>query len=223
MRINKFLAQASGLSRRAVDRAIEEQRVLVNGTPAVLGQDISDTDTVTLDGHQLQAAHSPVSIMLHKPTGYVVSREGQGSKTVYDLLPPELHSLKPVGRLDKASSGLLVLTSDGSLAHQLTHPSFAKQKCYIVELDRPLPAATERQIQRTGLRLADGISRFQLQQQTADRRKWKVIMSEGRNRQIRRTFAAAGLEVTKLHRTQFGPYHLGSLASGQFTLLDPKK
>src|SRR5438874_1726673 len=105
MRINKFVAQTTGLSRRTVDTAIEEGRVSVNSLPASAGQQIATSDVVTLDGRPITPVVKTLTLILNKPVGYVVSRDGQGSQTVYDLLPPEYHSLKPVGRLDKDSSG----------------------------------------------------------------------------------------------------------------------
>src|SRR4051812_22727125 len=109
MRINKYIAQATGLSRRAADTAIAVGRVLVNQQLPSVGYDVRPDDSVTLDGIAITPAVNTITIILNKPTGYVVSREGQGSKTIYDLLPPEYHTLKPVGRLDKDSSGLLLL------------------------------------------------------------------------------------------------------------------
>ena len=219
MRINRFVAQASGLSRRAADTAIAEGRVLVNGRIPSAGQDITN-QTVTLDGAQVKLATEHHTMLLNKPVGYVVSRDGQGSKTIYDLLPPELHTLKPVGRLDKNSSGLLLLTDDGLLAHELTHPRYVKQKVYEVKLHKPLQPSHRQLINNKGVQLDDGPSKLQLEPlQTGDERAWRVTMHEGRNRQIRRTFAALGYEVVKLRRTQFGQFALGNLPSGQMQLL----
>lgn len=218
MRINRFIAQGSALSRRAADQAIQEGRVMLNGAPAMLSADVSEHDVITLDGKPLQPPSATRTILLHKPVGYVVSRSGQGSRTIYDLLPQELESLKPVGRLDKDSSGLLLLTSDGLLAHELTHPRFLKTKVYEVELDRPLQPLHRQMISEHGITLEDGPSKLTLERlhdhgDTA----WRVIMHEGRNRQIRRTFAAVGYTVTKLHRVQFGPYRLpDDLANGSY-------
>ncbi|HVV25898.1 MAG TPA: pseudouridine synthase [Candidatus Saccharimonadales bacterium] len=205
MRINVFIANATGLSRRAADRAVEDGRVSVNGAPAQPGQQVSDTDQITLGGQPLTASGPTATIMLHKPAGYVVSRRGQGSRTVYDLLPAEHRGLKPVGRLDKDSSGLLLLTNDGQLAHALTHPRYRKTKSYEVELDKPL-ADEDRQAIEKGVKLSDGLSKLQIKHH--DGQHFTVIMSEGRNRQIRRTFAARGYTVTALHRTSFGDYQL---------------
>ncbi|HJQ08843.1 MAG TPA: pseudouridine synthase [Candidatus Saccharimonadales bacterium] len=219
MRINKFVALATGMSRRTADAVVAKGRVKVNGVAVKTGQDISTKDSVTLDGSVLAVPAQTQTIILHKPTDYVVSREGQGSKTVYDLLPSELHHLKPIGRLDKNSSGLLLLTNDGRLAEQLTHPKYQKTKLYEITLDKPLASLHRQIITDKGIMLDDGISRFGLtQSHERNDRSWQVTMQEGRNRQIRRTFAALGYEVTRLHRTQFGTYTL-HLAPGKYELV----
>ena len=216
MRLNKYIAAGSDLSRRAADEAIAAGRVTVNGRVAEQGHDVSESDTVTLDGRAITPVIDTVTIMLNKPRGYVVSRDGQGSKTVYDLLPPEHQRLNPVGRLDKDSSGLLLLTNDGQLAHELTHPSRQKIKIYEVRLDTPLQPLHRQMIHDHGLMLEDGLSKLQLERlQDGNDKAWTVTMYEGRNRQIRRTFDALGYTVETLHRTHFGPYTLGSLGLGQ--------
>ncbi|MCA9324726.1 rRNA pseudouridine synthase [Candidatus Saccharibacteria bacterium] len=207
MRINKFLAQATGLSRRKADDAIAAGRVTVNGKTAEQGMDVTGAEQIQLDDGAITPDVKTQTIMLNKPVGYVVSRDGQGSKTVYDLLPQELHHLKPVGRLDKDSSGLLLMTNDGDLAHELSHPSRQKVKVYEVTLDKPLQPLHRQMISDHGVQLDDGPSKFELEK-LADDTTWRVTMREGRNRQIRRTFAALDYTVTKLHRTHFGPYAL---------------
>lgn len=217
MRINKYLAQATGLSRRASDAAITAGRVTINEKPAKLGDEVADNDAVTLDGRPVQIQARQL-IMLNKPPGYVCSRAGQGSRTIYDLLPPQFHHLKPIGRLDKDSSGLLLLTDDGDLANRLTHPRYAKTKVYEVKLDKPLSAA-ERDSIGKGIQLDDGLSKLKLK--PSDENNWQITMSEGRNRQIRRTFSAIGHHVAELHRTQFGPYRLEGLESGRYAVTSP--
>jgi len=214
MRLNKFIAQATGISRRTADAAVADGRVTVNGAAPSAGQDITDTDHVLLDGKPLQAATTR-TVMLHKPVGYVVSRNGQGDQTVYDLLPADMHNLKPVGRLDKYSSGLLLLTNDGELANELTHPRHQKMKVYEIRLSQPLQPLHRQMIQDHGVQLDDGPSRFELARiADGDDYQWHITMREGRNRQIRRTFLALGYGVARLHRTHFGEYALGALAPG---------
>lgn len=216
MRINKFVAQASGLSRRAADEIIAAGHVTLNDAPARLGDIVTETDTVHLNGRPLELAVT-TTIMLNKPAGYIVSRSGQGGQTVYDLLPAALHKLKPVGRLDKDSSGLLLLTSDGDLAQSLTHPSSHKRKVYQVTLRSNLQPLHRQMISEHGLTLPDGLSKFSLERvHDGDERIWIVTMYEGRNRQIRRTFESLGYKVGQLHRSQFGNYQLGQLRSGSY-------
>lgn len=211
MRINRFVATATGMSRRAADTAVAEGRVSVNKIAATIGQQVEGNDEVELDHVALQIPAAR-TVLLNKPTGYVTSRRKQGSTpTVYALLPPELHSLKPVGRLDRDSSGLLLLTNDGELAQRLQHPSHNKWKVYQVELDR-LPTNETLGRLRKGVELEDGVS--YLEEVEAAGKQLTVRLQEGRNRQVRRTFAALGYTVTKLHRTQFGELELGSTKSG---------
>ncbi|HSW99658.1 MAG TPA: pseudouridine synthase [Patescibacteria group bacterium] len=217
MRINKWIANASSLSRRAADTAIANGRVWVNGKPAQPGQEVSDTDIILLAGRQLEAPRPTQTVLFNKPVGYVVSRDGQGSQTIYDLLPNELRPLNPVGRLDKDSSGLLLLTSDGQLAQELTHPKYEKMKVYEIRLGRALPPLHRQMIAEKGIQLNDGLSKLALERMhEGDDRHWRIRMHEGRNRQIRRTFASLGYAISTLHRTHFGDYTLGDLASGAY-------
>jgi 23S rRNA pseudouridine2605 synthase len=221
IRLNKLIAQRTGLSRRTADLAIAEHRVRVNGSIAGTGTMVHDTDAVSVDGIPLPAALPLQTILLNKPRGYVVSRDGQGSKTVYDLLPAELHHLKPVGRLDKDSSGLLLLTNDGALAETLTHPRYNKQKIYEIALDADLAPLHRQMIAEFGIQLEDGPSKMHLERITdGDEKAWRVMLSEGRNRQIRRTFESLGYTVKTLHRVQFGPHALPrDLAKGGYVLV----
>jgi 23S rRNA pseudouridine2605 synthase len=227
MRVNKFVAQATGLSRRAADRAILAGRVAVNHRPANVGDAITDGSTVTLDSQPITLATS-LTIMLNKPGGYVSSRARQGNSTIYDLLPPEYHKLKPVGRLDKDSSGLLLLTNDGDLANQLAHPRYVKTKIYEITLDRPLTEVDKAKIER-GVKVDDYVSQLRLSAINnlglktdtptllgIETLSWRVTMSQGHNRQIRRTFAALGYQVKILHRIRFGAYSLAGLPAGQY-------
>lgn len=216
-RLNKFVALALGVSRRQADELIKQGKVTVNDQTATLGQRIITTDIIRY-GDKPLAAQSHQLILLHKPVGYLCSRASQGGvPTIYELLPASLHHLKPVGRLDKDSSGIILLTNDGDFAHQMTHPSFHKMKRYLVTLDRPLQPLHRQMINDFGVQLPDGPSHLTLERQhDGDDRRWIVQMSEGRNRQIRRTLAALGYTVTKLHRTDFGNYTLGDIKRGEF-------
>ncbi len=215
MRINKFVAASSQLSRRSADAAVASGRVLVNGKTPDQGADVTESDVVTLDGHVLTPTVTTTTMLFNKPVGYVCSHDGQGSRTIYDILPSEYHQLNPVGRLDKDSSGLLLLTNDGQLAQQLSHPKYEKTKVYEVTLDHALPPLYRQIISDHGVMLEDGRSQLQLERLKDDSdAAWRITMHEGRNRQIRRTFSALGFTVTRLHRTHFGSYALGDLPVG---------
>ena len=214
MRINKYIARNTGLSRRAVDTMIDEGSVTVNGAVAVRGHEVNESDQVAVNG-KLVSSQPSLTILVNKPIGYVCSKNGQGSKTIYELLPKKYQHLKTVGRLDKDSSGLILLTSDGNLAHELTHPSKVKLKRYEIALDRPLEPLHQQIIQEPGVQLEDGLSKLKLTKINADGLDWEVVMHEGRNRQIRRTFESLGYIVSRLHRTNFGNYQLGEIKPGQ--------
>ena len=215
-RLNKFLAERIGLSRREADGAIGAGKVLVDGKPARLGMRIDKNVKVCYNGKIVPFQADFTYLAFNKPVGYVCSRKQQGeSPTLYELLPPEYRTLKTVGRLDRDSSGLILLTNDGDFAYQMTHPKFVKHKIYVVELDAPLEPLHQQMIADFGVDLPDGKSRLGLTRLDDSRLRWQVEMSEGRNRQIRRTFAALGYTVVSLHRIQFGKYTLGELRPGE--------
>lgn len=234
MRINRFIAAATGISRRAADKLVQGNRVFINGLPAQLSDHATSIDKVLVDKKQIFLPSELITIILNKPVGYVCSRDGQGSKTIYDLLPAEYKSLKPVGRLDKDSSGLLLMTEDGQLAHELTHPKFIKDKVYLVHLAHPLKGVDFDAITKTGVNIGDkALSKFRLEVKTPDHeageahkthdscfaentKDWIVTIHEGRNRQIRRTFSALGYTVRQLHRIRFGDFSIDDLKTGQF-------
>ena len=139
-RLNKFLALQLGLSRRQADELIEKGKISINGKAVKLGARFQDTDIIKIgDKIVSNNREERIYLLFNKPRGYVCSRKKQGeNETIYAILPKEFHSLKPVGRLDKDSSGILILTNDGDFAFQMTHPKFRKIKEYLVELDEPL-------------------------------------------------------------------------------------
>lgn len=218
MRLNKWLASNSRYSRRAADELISSGRVTVNDTTVGLGSQISDTDQVKIDGVLVAVRdQTPIVLLLNKPVGYICSRRGQGAPTVYSLIPPKYHSLDVAGRLDKDSSGLVVMTNSGELAQELTHPKFIKDKVYKIKINKPLTAAHLNELAK-GVELVDGISQLQLKSLNPNQLMWQVTMHQGRNRQIRRTFERLGYQVASLHRSQMGAYSLDSIETGQFLL-----
>ena len=187
-RLNKYLALHRGLSRRSADELIEKGIVTINGNPAIIGSRVASGDEVAVNGVTISDDTKMMYVALHKPVGYVCSRRAQGdSPTIYDLLPPNLYSLKPVGRLDRDSSGIILLTNDGDFALQMTHPRYAKIKRYIVTLDHALEPLHQQMISDFGVELDDGKSQLTLERLDDERKEWVVTMGEGRNRQIRRT------------------------------------
>lgn len=216
-RLNKHLAVQLGISRREADELIATHHVRINHEPAILGARFELNDLITVKGKPLGDSVIYEYLALHKPMGYVSSRRQQGEwPTLYSLIPEEFHHLKPVGRLDKDSSGLIILSNDGDFHYHMTHPKFYKTKLYEVTLDQPLQPLHQQIIVDHGIQLDDGPSQLLLEKANDTRTDWIVTMHEGRNRQIRRTFAALGYTVTRLHRTHFGHYHLPALAEGQF-------
>ena len=219
VRLNKYIALHTGISRREADDLVSSARVTINHSTADLGAQVSPGDTVAIDGTVISEKLSHTYLLLHKPVGYVCSRRRQGdSPTIYELLPSDLRVLKAVGRLDKDSSGLILLTDDGDFAHRMTHPKFQKTKQYTVTLDKPLAPLHQQMISDHGVMLEDGRSQFTVM--TIEAPTYEVTMSEGRNRQIRRTFAALGYTVVKLHRTQFGNYTIKDITAGSYTAIN---
>ena len=237
LRLNKFLAERIGVSRREADELIKFGKITVNGKVAVTGARIDKSDKVCYNKKIIPFNTEYLYLAMNKPVGYVCSRRAQGvSPTIYDLLPKEYKKLKTVGRLDKDSSGLILLTNDGDFAFRHTHPKFKKEKIYEVKLDRPLEPLHQQMISDFGIMLDDGPSRFTvvkleklpselvrlgLAARSANsegdfQASYVVKLTEGRNRQIRRTFAALGYIVTELHRTNFGIYELNGLKPGKY-------
>ena len=254
IRLNKFLAERLGVSRREADDLIASGKVLVNDKKAVLGARIDKNDKVCYNNMIVPFDTEFLYLAFNKPVGYVCSRRAQGdAPTIYELIPEEYQKLKTVGRLDKDSSGLILLTNDGDFAFSMTHPKFHKEKVYEVELDRPLEPLHQQMISDYGVMLDDGLSKFtvirledtsfedplattgangaseprndgrerSVSENDVSSSHYTVLLSEGRNRQIRRTFAALGYRVTKLHRTTFGPYQLSGLKSGKCVIIKP--
>ena len=227
VRLNKFLAERIGVSRREADELIAAGKILVDDQKAGLGARIDKSSEVCYNNKTIPFETGYLYLAMNKPIGYVCSRRAQGAApTIYELLPKEYHHLKTVGRLDKDSSGLILLTNDGDFAFQMTHPKFRKTKVYEVALDRPLEPLHQQMISDYGVLLDDGPSRFTVTKAAEPSlemppESYLVALSEGRNRQIRRTFAALGYRVVKLHRTTFGKYELSGLAPGKYVIIKP--
>lgn len=213
MRLNQYLAKHTELSRRSADTAIADGRVVVNGKIPDIGQQYNDGDSITLDGNDI-VSQNTTTIMLNKPAKTICSKVQQGNvQTVYSLLPPELQHLTYVGRLDKDTSGLLLMSNDGELIQAVTHPSHQVDKVYEAQLPRPLRDQDLRELQ-AGVMLDDGISKLEV---NGKGRNCIIKIHEGRNRQIRRTFEKLGYELDRLHRSKVGKLSLGTLKVGEYT------
>lgn len=214
-RLQKLLATAGFGSRRTIEDWIRAGRVAVNGVVAVLGTRAVAGDSITLDGRRLSLAPRPAArqvLMYHKALGEVTTRsDPQGRPTVFDRLPdPGAGRWIVVGRLDVNTAGLLLFTTDGELAHRLMHPSTGIEREYLVRVRGEPDAATLARLTR-GVRLEDGPARFDRIERHAEggSHGWfRVVLREGRNREVRRLWDAVGFEVSRLMRVRYGPVSL---------------
>lgn len=223
-RLQKVLAQAGIGSRRACEELIAAGRVTVDGEIAELGRRVDPaTATVEVDGVRVVVDPSRVYYLLNKPAGVVsTASDPQGRPTVVALVPPDPR-VYPVGRLDLATEGLLILTNDGDLAHALTHPSRGVEKEYLVEVEG-VPAPGALRSLRTGVLLDDGPTapaRVSLLADRGDHAAVEIVIHEGRNRQVRRMCEAVGHPVRRLVRTRVGPITDRSLRPGRWRALEP--
>jgi 23S rRNA pseudouridine2605 synthase len=220
LRLQAFLARAGAApSRRKAEALIEARRVAVNGETAALGLSVSGDEEILLDGRQVLLPPTHSYFALNKPAGYLTTLKDEPDKnrpTVADLMP-RLPGLVPAGRLDAETTGLLILTNDGPLAHRITHPSSQIEKEYRLTLQNPVPAKTLEAL-AAGPLLEDGpmtppaISNIQNRPRTTT---LHLTIHEGRNRIIRRACAAVGLNLLSLRRVRVGPILLEDLAEGE--------
>ena len=224
IRLQKYLARAGVASRRACELLIREGRVRVDGEVVTqLGTRVGPHSVIAVDG----VVVGPTAarwIALHKPPGYVCSREDpQGRPTVYDLLPAELRPLFHVGRLDILSEGLLLFTNEGDVAHRLLHPSSETTRRYEVMLAGALPADLVDRL-LSGVQLEDGLAaadRAHLYPAGRSGGRLRIELHEGRNREIRRMLKALDVKIRSLKRLALGPVELGELPAGEWRDLDP--
>jgi len=203
MRLNRYLAAAGLGSRRSCDQLISSGAVVINGTRIEnLATQVKEDDDVRVNGRQIHTA-TPVTLLLHKPRGFVVTRSDErGRRTVYDLVPPEYSTLFHVGRLDKESEGLLLMTNDGALAQRLTHPSHTIEKEYEVTLDKTFDPAHHEKLLK-GFHIEGGRAKFERLRILAPK-VIQVTLRQGLKRQIRLMLYAMGYEVGRLRRTRIG-------------------
>ena len=218
MRLNQYLAKAGFGSRRACEELILEGAVTINGHRLKeLATRVGEQDNVLVHGKPVKMPLSIVAI-LHKPAGYLcTSPDATTERTIYDLLPAGWPRVVYVGRLDKDSEGLLVVTNDGELAQRLTHPSTKMRKTYIVTLNRDFDFALAAKMKK-GFPIEPGFARMEDIFRVGPRTV-KVVLTQGLKRQIREMFYRVGYEVRRLVRVQVGNLILGNLAAGQHRVL----
>jgi 23S rRNA pseudouridine2605 synthase len=217
-RIAKLLARAGIASRREIERMIEEGRITLNGetvsTPATL---LTSLHGVTVDGNPVAAPAPARMFLFHKPSGFLTTeRDPRGRPTIYDKLPADLPRVMPIGRLDMTTEGLLLLTTDGEFKRQMELPSTGVPRTYRA---RAFGEVSQNQLEDLfdGLEI-DGIRYGRIEanlERRTGRNQWiEMTLTEGKNREVRRVLEHLGLQVNRLIRTSYGPFHLGELASG---------
>lgn len=224
-RLNKYLARCGLGSRRKVESIITAGRIAINGKKVTgLGTTVGPEDRVTIDGTPIDRIKHDYYLVLNKPKGYLTTvSDDRNRPTVMSLVPEKFQrfGVYPVGRLDKDTEGLLLLTNDGDLAYRLTKPRFNIAKSYVVEIDRPLEDEDKKKI-------CSGIYIHQLQIKTRKAeidflndsgRLVKIVITEGKNRQIRYTFMNLGYKIKRLERTGYGMLTTKNLRKGTYRLL----
>ncbi len=216
MRLNKFISLCGVASRRGADELVREGKVTVNGEVVEdLGRQVEDSDKVAVNGKVIIPPKKKTVLAFHKPAGCVcTNRDPQGRETVYDFLPPGYHGLKYIGRLDLQSRGLLLFTDDGELLHRLTLPQYKVYRHYLVWTDRYLS-------EHAAQRLTDGIDLGEGEIGFAEAVFFnddcvELVLSEGKNREIRRMMQAVGYEIEDLQRIAYADIDLGDLPSGEY-------
>ena len=221
MRLNKFLAAAGVASRRECDKLIADGKVSVNGKTAALCLEVNPDDEVSVNGNKVVLQKNEY-YLLNKPKGYICSvSDEKGRKTVMDLMPSNVGRIYPVGRLDYDSEGLLIMTTDGELAQKLMHPSNEVPKTYLVKIEGVLTEADLNPI-RSGIEI-DGYvtkkSKAHIVETNKAFTKVHVTITEGKNREIKKMFAAIGKEVMLLKRIKIGEINLRGLDRGAYRKL----
>lgn len=218
VRINKFLSEAGVCSRRAADLLVEEGRVTVDGVPAQMGTKVQDGMTVCVDGKPVQKVDKQVVLLFHKPVGIVCTAEKREKKNVIDYIGyPE--RIYPVGRLDKDSEGLLLLTNDGDLMNRILKAANGHEKEYVVTVDREITTDFLKGMS-SGVPILDRIT-SPCKVTKVNEHTFKIILTQGLNRQIRRMCEYFGYSVVKLQRIRIMNLHLQGIRKGEYREITP--
>lgn len=220
MRLNKYMSDAGVCSRRQADRLVEEGRIMVDGRPAVLGQQIEEGQKITLDGKEIVPVRRKVLLAFNKPRGIVCTTEKREKDNIIDYLDyPE--RIYPVGRLDKDSEGLILLTNDGQLMDEILRARNFHEKEYEVRVDRPVTGEFLKKMS-SGVEIMDTVTRPCQVRQTGTC-SFRIILTQGLNRQIRRMCEALGYRVRHLRRYRIMNIRLGDLETGKYRELTPEE
>ncbi len=227
MRINKFMAENGVASRRASDRLIEEGAVEINGRLAKLGDNVEPEDVVRVNGNIVGRRTKTEYFAMNKPKGYLCTvSDDRGRKTVMDLLPPGTGRVFPVGRLDYDTEGLLLLTNDGDLAYRLTNPANEIPKTYVAKVEGVVTEPMLNRI-RPGIEIEQGVVTKKCKMKILETNKKytrvQIVLTEGKNREIRKMFEAIGKNVAFLKRTKIGELTLRGLDRGAVRKLSPEE
>jgi 23S rRNA pseudouridine2605 synthase len=216
MRINQYISQCGVVSRRKAEALVLEGKVSVNGVVVEeLSQQVGDTDIVLIDGEKISPVKKHTTIAFHKPPGIIcTATDPQGRKTIYDCLPSGFSSLKYIGRLDLQSRGLILLSDDGELVYRLTHPKYQIERSYLVWTSREL---SRRAIESLldGIDIGDG-EIGQVKEVFLDNGFFELVLTEGKNREIRKMLHALHYHIEDLKRVSFANIKLGDLAVGNY-------
>ena len=220
LRINKFISESGKTSRRGADKLIAEGRVTINGSIAKIGSQVEPGDDVRVSGNQIRLARNNVYIALNKPIGITSTTEKRVKGNIADLVNHPLRVFN-IGRLDKDSDGLILLTNDGDIVNEILRAENKHEKEYIVSVDRPITPEFLKKMSE-GVKILDTVT-LPCEVRQLSKFDFQIILTQGLNRQIRRMCEALGYEVYRLQRTRIMNIHLGNLPLGQWRDLTKKE
>ena len=220
MRLNKFISESGKASRRGADKLIEEGRVKINGRKAKIGDQVKPGDVVMVNGQRIRLARNNVYLALNKPVGITCTTEKNVKGNIVDLVNHPLRVFN-IGRLDKDSDGLILLTNDGDIVNEILRAENNHEKEYIVSVDKPITPEFVEKMSK-GVRIL-GTKTLPCKVEQLSKYEFKIILTQGLNRQIRRMCEALGYEVYRLQRVRIMNIHLGNLPVGQWRDLTKKE
>ncbi|MDD6760712.1 MAG: 23S rRNA pseudouridine(2604) synthase RluF [Turicibacter sp.] len=220
MRLNKFISESGKASRRGADKLIEEGRVKINGRKGKIGDQVKPGDEVMVNGQRIRLARNNVYLALNKPVGITCTTEKNVKGNIVDLVNHPLRVFN-IGRLDKDSDGLILLTNDGDIVNEILRAENNHEKEYIVSVDKPITPEFVEKMSK-GVRIL-GTKTLPCKVEQLSKYEFKIILTQGLNRQIRRMCEALGYEVYRLQRVRIMNIHLGNLPVGQWRDLTKKE